>query len=93
MRLVDDQQRRLRDRELVQHVRVGELLGGEEDELERLLGELGECRLALGRGDVRVELGGAAGGAGPQVVDLLALERDQGRDDHGGAGQQQPGDL
>ena len=45
------------------------------------------------RGDGRVELRGAARGPLAQIVDLVALERDQRRDDDGGARRQQPGDL
>ena len=48
VRLVDHEQRGPRDRELVEHVVVGELLGREEDELERVLGQLGQRRVALG---------------------------------------------
>ena len=62
MRLVDDEQRRLGDRELVEHVRVGELLGREEDELERVLGQLGQRGVALGGPHRRVELRRPAGG-------------------------------
>jgi hypothetical protein len=40
VRLVDHQQRRAGDGELVEHVLVGQLLGRQEDELERILGEL-----------------------------------------------------
>ena len=69
------------DRELVEHVRVGELLRRQEDELQRVLGQLGERRVALGRRHGRVQLRGAAGRALAQVLDLLALERDQRRDD------------
>ena len=77
VRLVDDEQRRCRDGQLVEHLLVGELLGREEDELERVLGELGQRGVALRGGDGRVELGGAARGALAQVVHLLALERDE----------------
>ena len=93
VRLVDDEQRRLRDRELVEHLRLGELLGREEHELERVLGQLGERLVPLGGPDAGVELRRTARRPRAQVLDLLALERDQRRDDDGGAGQQQRGDL
>ena len=93
VRLVDHQQRRPGDRQLVQHVGVGELLGGEEEELERLLGELGQRPRALGGGDMGVQLRGAAGDALGEVLDLVALERDQRRDHDRRARGQQPGDL
>ena len=93
VRLVDHQQRRMCHRQLGQHVLVGELLGGQEQELERILGELGERPLALGRGQARVDLRRAARGALPEVLDLVALEGDQRRDDDRRALDQQPGDL
>jgi hypothetical protein len=93
VRLVDHQQRRPGDGELVEHVRVRELLRRQEEELELLVGELGERLVAVGGADGRVELGGAAGGPLPQILDLVALEGDQRGDDHGRALDQQPGDL
>jgi len=93
VRLVDDEQRGLRDRELVEHVGVGELLGCEEHELQRVLGQLGERRGPLGGRDVGVQLRGAAGRPVAQILDLLALQGDQGRDDDGRARDQQAGDL
>ena len=90
MRLVDDEQRRPRDGQLVEHVVVGELLRGEEDELQRVLGELGQRRIALRRRDGRVELGRPARRALAQVVDLVALEGDERRDDDRGPGSSSP---
>jgi hypothetical protein len=57
--LVDHEQRRLGHGELVEHVGVGQLLGREEQELKRVLGEVGDRLLALGARDGRVELGRA----------------------------------
>ena len=93
MRLVDHQQRRLRRRQLAAARRVGELLRGEEEELERVAGEVGERLRALGGGDLRVELRGAARLALGEVLHLVALERDQRRDHHRRARREQPGDL
>src|SRR3954469_14155056 len=92
VRLVDDDERRLRGRQLVEDLGVGELLGGEEQELERVLLELGERLLALALGQARVELRGAER-APAQRVDLVALQGDQRRDDERRAGGEQPGDL
>ncbi len=86
VRLVDHEQRRRRATASSSSTSgVGELLGREEDELERVLGQLGERGLALGGRDGRVELRRAARRALAQVVDLVALERDQRRDDDGRA--------
>jgi hypothetical protein len=46
---VDDEQRRARRRQLAEHVGVRELLGRQQQELEGVLGQLGERPLALGR--------------------------------------------
>ena len=59
VRLVDDEEGRPGGGELVEHGRVGELLGGEEEELERVLRQLGERLLALALRHARVELRGA----------------------------------
>jgi hypothetical protein len=75
--LVDDQQRRSRHGELGQHLLVGELLGSQEQELERVLGQLGERAFALGGGQGRVELRGAARRRRVEILDLVALEGDQ----------------
>ena len=52
VRLVDHEQRHVGHRELVQHLRPRELLGREEDELQRVLGELGQRRSRSRRGSV-----------------------------------------
>ncbi|HEX7956611.1 MAG TPA: ATP-dependent DNA helicase RecQ, partial [Pyrinomonadaceae bacterium] len=74
VRLVDHEQRGARHGQLVEHVLVGELLRGQEEELERVLGQLGQRPVALRRRDLGVQLGGAARGALGQVLDLVALE-------------------
>ena len=92
VRLVDDEEGRPGGGELVEDGGVGELLGGEEEELERVLGQLGERLLALALRHARVELRGAER-APAQPVDLVALERDQRRDDERRPLRQEPGDL
>ena len=72
MRLIDDEQRRLRVPDGVDHLGLGQLLGGEEEELERVLGQLGERRFPLGGRDGRVDLRRPARRAPAQVVDLVA---------------------
>src|SRR5205085_8605421 len=76
-----------------QHLLVRELLGREEKELELSRGELVERLPASARGDE-----GAHGGRSSRVLvlellDLLTLKRDQGRDDDGRPGNQQRGYL
>ena len=90
--LVDHHQRRARGHELVEHLLVGELLRGQEQELERVLGELGQRLGALGRRDARVELGGAER-AVAQMVDLVLLQGDERRDDERRAVGEQAGEL
>ena len=92
VRLVDDEEGRPGRGEIVEDGGVGELLGGEEEKLERVLGQLGERLLALALRHARVELRGAER-AVAQPVDLVALERDQRRDDKGRALRQETGDL
>jgi hypothetical protein len=108
--LVDDQQRRGGDCQLVEEIGIGELLRSEQEELERILGELGERLLALRGRQARIELRGPepSVGLGHELVrpgcepllapllqrlDLVALQRDQGADDDGGAFDEQAGDL
>ena len=49
MRLVDHEQRDVGDGQLVEHLLAGELLGRQEQELERPLGQLVQRVLALAR--------------------------------------------
>ena len=70
-----------------------QLLGREEEELERALGELVQRVLALGGRDRRVQLRRTARGELVEGLHLVALERDQRRDDDRRARGQQPGDL
>jgi hypothetical protein len=93
VRLVDDEHRDARHHELVEDVGIGELLGRQEEELERVLGEVGQHVGAFARRHGGVQLRGVAGGALAQVFDLVALQCDQRRDHDGGALSQQTGDL
>src|SRR3712207_8146983 len=56
---------------------AGELLGRQEQELERVLGQLVQRLLALALGQRGVQLRGPARGELVEPVHLVALERDQ----------------
>ena len=84
MRLVHHEQGDACLRQLRPRVRARELLGREEQELHVALFDLGDGELALGLRQRRVELDRALLARG---LDLVALERDQRRDDDRGAGQ------
>jgi hypothetical protein len=84
VRLIDDEQRRLRVPDGVDHLGLGQLLGGEEHEADRSVPQpLEHLALVAGR-HRRVELGGAAGAVLDlrEPLDLVALQGDEWGDDH-----------
>jgi hypothetical protein len=93
--LVDDEHRGLRVPHGVDHLRLGQLLGRQEDEADRSVRQRREHLALLPVGKAGVEPDGAAHRAAQvgQPVDLVALERDERRDHHDRPVQEQAGHL
>jgi hypothetical protein len=81
VRLVDDEQRRPAGGKALDHVVPGELLGREQQELDRPVGERVEDRRADAVGNGRVERSGAADVELLEGSQLVALQREERRDD------------
>jgi hypothetical protein len=95
VRLVDAEERRLRRREALDDLGVGELLGSEEHELDRALLQAGPDLVALMAPERRVQRHRVqlAVRAVLDGLELVLLERDQRRHDDRRARPQQAGEL
>jgi hypothetical protein len=80
VRLVHHEQRHVRLGQLLHGLLARQLLGREKEELELLVGQLLEALLAPLLGHRRVDRGRVARLLLVDVLDLVALERDQRRD-------------
>ena len=93
VRLVDDEQRWCGLPQALQRFVVRELLRCERQEFEPLRLQILEGLLALTLAQRRVHHGRLPDVVRVDRFDLIALQGDERRDDHGRAGQQQAGDL
>jgi hypothetical protein len=80
MRLVHHKERDIRSRQALDRLLSGELLGSQEQELELLVRKLRQALLSLALCHRGVDRGRLARLLLLDVVDLVALERDQRRD-------------
>lgn len=79
--------------EPVRDVRLGQLLGSEEDHVDRGGADAGPCRLVVASALGGVDGGGAQRAGSEQTLHLVALKRDQRRHDHDRTAEQDRGHL